>query len=66
MIRAGVLGDPVSHSLSPILHGGWLKTYGIDCEYRAIQVLPEPLRRSQILVMQGAILPFHIKKRHLL
>ena len=27
---AGVVGWPVSHSLSPVLHGHWLKAYGID------------------------------------
>ena len=32
-IRAGVIGWPVSHSLSPVLHGYWLKHYGIDGEY---------------------------------
>ena len=32
-MRAGVIGWPVSHSLSPLLHGYWLKHYGIDGEY---------------------------------
>jgi len=27
---AGVIGWPVSHSLSPVLHGHWLEQYGID------------------------------------
>ncbi|HET7084094.1 MAG TPA: shikimate dehydrogenase [Rhizomicrobium sp.] len=27
---AGVIGWPVTHSLSPVLHGYWLKEYGID------------------------------------
>ena len=27
---AGVIGWPVTHSLSPLLHGHWLKEYGID------------------------------------
>ncbi len=30
---AGVLGWPVSHSLSPRLHGYWLQHYGIDGAY---------------------------------
>ena len=32
-IRAGIIGWPVSHSLSPVLHGYWLKQYGVDGEY---------------------------------
>jgi shikimate dehydrogenase len=27
---AGIIGWPVGHSLSPVLHGYWLKEYGID------------------------------------
>ena len=27
---AGVIGWPVSHSLSPVLHGHWLAEHGID------------------------------------
>ena len=27
---AGVIGWPVSHSLSPVLHGHWLEQYDID------------------------------------
>src|SRR6186713_73978 len=27
---AGVIGWPVTHSLSPVLHGHWLAAYGID------------------------------------
>ena len=27
---AGIIGWPVAHSLSPVLHGHWLAEYGID------------------------------------
>ncbi len=35
---AGVLGDPISHSKSPILHGHWLKSYGIAGHYVPLHV----------------------------
>ena len=41
MIRAGVVGWPVDHSLSPKLHGYWLEKYSIDGEYVKIPVDPE-------------------------
>ena len=41
MIRAGVVGWPVDHSLSPELHGYWLEKYSIDGEYLKIPVDPE-------------------------
>jgi len=32
-IKAGVVGSPAKHSLSPAIHGAWLKAAGIDGEY---------------------------------
>lgn len=38
---AGVIGWPVSHSLSPRLHGFWLERHGIDGAYLPLAVRPE-------------------------
>ncbi|RYE00971.1 MAG: shikimate dehydrogenase [Sphingomonadales bacterium] len=43
MIYAEVIGDPISHSKSPMIHGFWLKALGIEAEYRATHVKPEGL-----------------------
>jgi shikimate dehydrogenase len=40
---AEVIGDPISHSKSPGIHGFWLEQLGIDAEYRAQHVTPEGL-----------------------
>jgi shikimate dehydrogenase len=37
-IFAEVIGDPIDHSLSPLIHGFWLETLGIDAEYRRLKV----------------------------
>lgn len=42
--KVAVLGYPVSHSLSPRLHGFWLKAYGMEGEYSAIAVAPQELQ----------------------
>jgi len=42
---AGVIGWPVAHSLSPRLHGYWLKEYGIDGAYVPLAVERENLRQ---------------------
>lgn len=39
--KAGVIGWPVEHSLSPLLHGHWLDAYGIDGRYEKIAAAPE-------------------------
>ncbi len=40
---AEVIGDPISHSKSPLIHGFWLQKLGIKAEYRAVHVLPDNL-----------------------
>ena len=45
-IRAGIIGWPISHSLSPRLHGFWLKQLGINGCYEAFAVSPENLARE--------------------
>jgi shikimate dehydrogenase len=37
---AGVLGHPIAHSRSPVLHGYWLKRYGLKGHYIPIDVAP--------------------------
>ena len=32
----GVIGDPVSHSLSPVMHNGWIADHGLDAVYVAL------------------------------
>jgi shikimate dehydrogenase len=44
MRRAAVIGDPVSHSLSPQIHGYWLQKYGIEGSYEAL-VIPSGISR---------------------
>lgn len=39
--RAGVLGWPIEHSLSPVIHGLWLTRFGIDGVYSRVAVEPE-------------------------
>jgi shikimate dehydrogenase len=41
--RAFVIGHPIDHSRSPRIHGHWLRKYGIDGSYKAIDVVPEEI-----------------------
>lgn len=34
-IRAGVAGWPIAHSLSPVIHGAWIRAAGLDADYTA-------------------------------
>ncbi len=42
----GVLGDPISHSLSPVMHNAAFKALGMQCEYHAFRVKPENLKEA--------------------
>lgn len=51
---AEVIGDPISQSKSPAIHGFWIEKLGLDASYRAHHVKPEGLadylaqRRSDV------------------
>jgi shikimate dehydrogenase len=40
---AEVIGDPIAHSKSPLIHRFWLDALGIDGDYRATRVAPDDL-----------------------
>lgn len=42
---AGVIGSPIAHSRSPLLHAHWLKTYGIRGHYIPMDVEERDLER---------------------
>ncbi|MDE1900686.1 MAG: shikimate dehydrogenase [Alphaproteobacteria bacterium] len=53
-LKAAVMGWPISHSLSPRLHGFWLRQYGIDGRYDALPVEPQNLQSAlRALPAQG-------------
>jgi shikimate dehydrogenase len=41
--RAFVIGHPINHSRSPLIHGHWIKEHRIDGSYEAIDVSPAGL-----------------------
>ena len=56
--RAGVIGWPVEHSKSPLIHGYWLQQLGLAGSYEKIPVapgqLPEAMDRLRALGFAGA------------
>src|SRR3546814_12257890 len=40
---AEVIGDPIAHSKSPLIHNFWLDALGIEAEYRKTHVTSEGL-----------------------
>ena len=42
----GIFGNPVSHSLSPVMHNEWFAKYKLNCLYLAFDVLPKNLKSA--------------------
>ncbi|SDA33159.1 shikimate dehydrogenase [Sphingomonas sp. NFR15] len=40
---AEVIGDPIAHSKSPLIHGFWIDALGLDARYARRHVLPDDL-----------------------
>ena len=40
---AEVIGDPIAHSKSPLIHNFWLEKLGLDCDFRRTRVRPDQL-----------------------
>ena len=54
-IVAGVAGQPVAHSLSPILHNAWLQAAGIDGVYVAFPLDRLGFERFALGLKGGAV-----------
>tara|TARA_X000001036_G_scaffold95935_1_gene88652 strand:+ start:240 stop:1073 length:834 start_codon:yes stop_codon:yes gene_type:complete len=42
-IKAGVIGHPIKHSKSPLIHNHWIEQYGLSGRYEAIDIHPDQL-----------------------
>lgn len=46
MLKLAVIGSPISHSLSPVIHSMAMRYYGIDGTYESIEVTPDTLKEK--------------------
>ena len=51
--KFGIIGNPIKHSLSPVLHNYWLKKYSIDADYIIIEEADKNLSDIIKKVRQG-------------
>ena len=51
--KFGIIGNPIKHSLSPVLHEYWFKKYDIDADYSIIDILDKDLPQIIKKVRQG-------------
>ena len=65
--KYGIIGNPINHSLSPVLHNYWFDKYNIDANYSVIEINENDLSkiankiREQDLYGINITLPFKQK-----
>ncbi|MDH5189328.1 MAG: shikimate dehydrogenase [Rhodospirillaceae bacterium] len=62
--KAGVIGWPVDHSLSPLVHGFWLDHFKINGTYERIAVEPKKLERELLGLGQNGFVGVNITVPH--
>jgi shikimate dehydrogenase len=62
--RAFVIGWPIGHSRSPLIHNYWLRRYGILGSYEAVAVAPEALEGFIREVRAGAYVGGNVTVPH--
>ena len=50
-----IIGDPVAHSLSPVLHNYWFKKYKIEAEYSLLSVKEKDIESIAARVRNGEL-----------
>lgn len=64
MIRAGVVGHPVGHSKSPLIHNYWLDRYGVEARYDAFDVSPDGLSEFVKTAAEKGFAGFNVTVPH--
>ena len=42
----GIIGKPLSHSLSPLLHNFWFKKYNVSANYSLLEITPDEIEKT--------------------
>jgi shikimate dehydrogenase len=62
--RAAVIGHPISHSKSPIIHNYWIKKHGLDAEYGALDLAPGNLESGIAKLKDQGFAGFNVTIPH--
>ncbi|MCB1321591.1 MAG: shikimate dehydrogenase, partial [Leptospiraceae bacterium] len=61
---AGVIGHPIAHSKSPLIHNYWIKRYGLSGSYEAIDIAPEDLSERLPALFAAGYAGFNVTIPH--
>lgn len=62
--RCFVIGHPIAHSRSPLIHGSWIAEHGLDGSYERIDVAPAVLSSFMARVRSGEFVGGNVTVPH--
>lgn len=63
-VKAAVIGHPVAHSKSPLIHNHWIAQYGLSGSYEAIDIAPENLEHGVREIVERGYAGFNVTVPH--
>lgn len=63
-ILTGLIGHPISHSVSPIIHKYWMDAHGIDGLYKAVDINPDSLEEGLRKITKDGFSGFNVTVPH--
>ncbi len=63
-VKTAVIGHPIAHSKSPLIHNEWLRVYGLQGSYEAIDIEPEVLADGVRALVERGLAGFNVTIPH--
>src|SRR5690348_12711313 len=63
-IKCGVIGHPISHSKSPIIHNHWIAKHNLSGDYKAVDIAPENLEAGIRALINDGYTGFNVTVPH--
>lgn len=64
IIKTGVIGHPISHSKSPLIHNYWIEMYQLSGQYSAIPIHPDKLEEGVQALIDDGYAGFNVTVPH--
>lgn len=64
LIKTGVIGHPIAHSKSPLIHNYWIERHGLSGTYEAIDIDPEELKNGINQLIETGFNGFNVTIPH--
>ncbi len=63
-VKTGVIGHPIAHSKSPLIHNYWIEQHGLAGAYTSIDIAPEHLNEGVLRLIDKGYSGFNVTVPH--